>query len=69
MKLKWIVPQDLLPLFDDATDIGSLKDEICQTLEVCGSQINNLKCEMDELAESSESTVKVIISYLSMTVF
>ena len=37
-----LLEQDLLPLLPDQTDIEILKDEICQSLEACGSRIEGL---------------------------
>eukprot|EP01038_Epipyxis_sp_PR26KG_P012525 gene12525-16800_t len=48
---------DLLPHLPDFTEIDLFKEEICQTLEQVGSKISNLKSQMDELAESANSTV------------
>ena len=37
-----LLNQDLLPLLPDQTDIEILKDEICQSLDACGSRIEGL---------------------------
>jgi hypothetical protein len=47
--------EDLMPLLPDFTEIDMFKEEICHTLEDCGSRIDHLKLEMSELAESAES--------------
>jgi len=47
--------EDLLPLLPDFTEIELFKEEICSTLEDCGSRIDQLKSEMWELSESAES--------------
>jgi ribosomal protein S14 len=47
--------EDLLPLLPDFTEIELFKEDICGTLEDCGSRIDHLKSEMEELSESAES--------------
>ena len=47
--------EDLLPLLPDFTEIELFKEDICQTLQDCGSRIDHLKSEMQELSESAES--------------
>jgi hypothetical protein len=54
--------QDLLPLLPDFTEIDFFKDEICASLEGCGHRISALKTEMEELAETADSTVKELES-------
>ena len=49
-----------MPFLPDFTEIDLFKDEICHTLEECGSRIEFLKTEMNELSESAESITKVI---------
>jgi DNA-binding IscR family transcriptional regulator len=57
-----ITIDDLLPHLPNFTEIDLFKDEICHTLEQCGSKVLALKAEMEELAESTESTVKELES-------
>ena len=51
--------QDLLPHLPNFTEIELFQDEICQTLQDCGDNIQYLKNQMRELAESADSTVLV----------
>lgn len=54
--------KDLLPFLPDFTEIDLFKDEICHTLEDCGTRIEYLKAEMSELSISAESITKVEIT-------
>ena len=47
-----------MPFLPDNTEIDLFKDEICRTLEDCGSRIDSLKAEMTELSDSAESITK-----------
>jgi hypothetical protein len=49
---------DLLPHLPNFTEIDLFKDEICMTLEVCGSKILSLKEDMEFLSEAADSTLK-----------
>jgi hypothetical protein len=60
-----------LPFLPDFTDIEIFKDELCQSLERGGSKIQLLRAEMEELAESAQATVQVLIetSFDLLTIF
>eukprot|EP01036_Dinobryon_divergens_P033721 gene33721-43579_t len=60
-----ITIDDLLPLLPDQTDIETLKDEICQSLEACGSRMEGLNQDMETLAESIGSTIQELDSMKS----
>ena len=57
--LLFILAQDLLPHLPNFTEIELFQDEICQTLQQCGDNIQYLKNQMRELADSAESTMQV----------
>jgi hypothetical protein len=54
-----ILSQDLLPLLPDFTEIDLFKEQICSSLDSCGSRIQEVKTEMQELATTVESTLQV----------
>lgn len=47
--------EDLLPFFPDFTKIDDFKEEICSALEEYSRNIDNLRKEMDESANTSEN--------------
>jgi hypothetical protein len=51
--------EDILPHLPDFTEIELFKEEICSTLEECGSRIEQLKAETEDLTVSAESISQV----------
>lgn len=51
--------QDLLPMLPEFTEIDTIKEEICCSLEECGTRINDIKTSMRHLADSVENTLQV----------
>ncbi len=46
----------------DSTDIDLFKEDICATLSACSERIDLLRAEMEELADSSEGTLRELDS-------
>jgi hypothetical protein len=51
--------QDLLPHLPNFTEIELFQEEICQSLQTCGDNIQYLKNLMRDLAETTDTTVLV----------
>lgn len=54
--------EDVLPFFPDFVVIDEFKEEICSALESCGSEIQALKSEMDEVTGSAELIKQEIVN-------
>lgn len=55
---KILTIEDLLPILPDFTEIDIIRTEICMSLKGTAKGINNIRDEINDLAESVESTVK-----------
>lgn len=51
--------QDLLPHLPNFTEMELFQEDICQTLQHCGDNIQLLKNQMRELADTAETTMQV----------
>jgi hypothetical protein len=54
-----VSPQDLLPHLPNFTEMELFQEDICQTLQHCGDNIQLLKNQMRELADTAETTMQV----------